>query len=374
VTSMLDPEVTPSPAREIAHKGKGCLAVIVALSVLLFGGYYVYDKTNSFLSTLGEVPDFTGAGKAPITITIPDGASLDDIGALLTDKGVIKSTRAWDQAVRQEELATSVQAGRYLMKTQMPATDALTLLINPGESRIRLQFTIREGLRMSQQINDLVKGTKIKKSEFDKVLDDPKKLGLPKYAKNRPEGFLYPETYELTAEATARSVLTRMVEQYESVTSAMNFEGKAKALDKTPLEVLTVASIIEREVSNPRYRGKVARVLYNRLAKDQKLELDSTVIYAINSNRTTTTPADRKTKSKYNTYRYEGLPPGPISAPGEDALEAASNPEAGKWLYFVTINFDTGETRFANTYPEHLKNVALFQRWCQAKGNAGKCT
>jgi len=158
------------------------------------------------------------------------------------------------------------------------------------------------------------------------------------------------------------------------VTSALRLEEKAKALDKTPYEVLTVASIIEREVSNPRYRGKVARVLYNRLAEDQKLELDSTVIYAINSNRTTTTAADRKTKSKYNTYRYEGLPPGPISAPGEEALEAAANPEAGKWLYFVTVNFDNGDTRFANTYEEHLKNVKLFQSWCQAKGNAGKCS
>jgi UPF0755 protein len=372
VSSMLDPEVQPSPAREIAHKGKGCLAVVIALSILLFGGLFVYDKASGYLSTFGEVPDFTGGGKARITITIPDGASVDDIGALLTAKGVIKSTKAWDKAVRAEELATSVQAGRYLMKTQMPAADALRLLINPGESRIRLQFTIREGLRMSAQVTDLVKGTKIKRSDYVAALKKPKKLGLPKYAKNRPEGFLYPETYELTADSTARSVLKRMVMQYETVTENLNFEAKAKAMHRSPYAVLTVASIIEREVRNPAYRGKVARVLYNRLDAGQKLELDSTVIYALRSDRNTTTPADRKVKSKYNTYRHKGLPPGPISAPGEDALNAAANPAPGKWLYFTTVNFDTGETKFATSFAEHEKNVAQFQAWCT--GHPGKCT
>lgn len=372
MTSMLDPEVKPSPAREIAHKGKGCLAVIVALAVLLGGGYFFYDKASTFLTTFGEIPDYTGAGRSKITITIPDGASLDDIGSLLTDKGVIKSTKAWDKAVRQEELATSIQAGQYLMKTEMPAADALTLLINPGESRVRLQFTIREGLRLSVQVNDLVKGTKIKKSEFTDALAEPKKLGLPAYAKNRPEGFLYPETYELTADDTAATVLKRMVAQYTTVTQQLDFEEKAKQLDKSPYEALIIASIIEREVSNPQYRARVSQVLYNRLAKKQKLELDSTLIYGINSTRTTTSAADRKSTSKYNTYKYEGLPPGPIAAPGEDALEAAVDPEPGKWMYFVTVNFDTGETKFANTYAEHLKNVAQFRAWCAA--NTGKCT
>ncbi len=372
MTSIMDPEVKPSPAREIAHKGKGCLAVILALGVLLFGGYFVYDKAGSYLSTFGQTPDFTGAGKGQITITIPTDSSLDDIGAILTEKGVIKSTKAWDKAVRMEEAATSVQAGRYLMRTQLPAADALRLLINPGESRIRAQFTIREGLRLSTQVSDLVKGTKIKQADFDQALKRADKLGLPTYAKNRPEGFLFPETYELTADASATTVLKRMVEQYVTVTGQLNFEARARALRHSPYEVLTVASIVEREVRKPQDRAKVAEVLYNRLARGQKLQLDSTVIYAIRSSRNTTTAADRKVKSDYNTYRHEGLPPGPISAPGRDALEAAANPAKGKLLFFVTVNYDTGETRFAENEAGHRKNVAAFQTWCQA--NQGKCT
>ena len=105
--------------------------------------------------------------------------------------------------------------------------------------------------------------------------------------------------------------------------------------------------------------------------KDEKLELDSTVTYALNLKTTTTTPKDRQSKSKYNTYRYKGLPPGPISAPGKAALEAAANPDKGKWLYFVTVNLETGETKFAETPEAHEKNVAEFQAWCHA--NSGSC-
>ena len=125
MTSMLDPEVKPSPAKKIAHKGKGCLAVLVAAAVLIFGGYFVWDKASTFMERLGEVPDYPGPGKATITLTIPDGASLDEIGGILVDDDVVKSLKAWNQAVDSEERATSVQAGSYVMKTQMKAIDAL---------------------------------------------------------------------------------------------------------------------------------------------------------------------------------------------------------------------------------------------------------
>jgi len=115
----------------------------------------------------------------------------------------------------------------------------------------------------------------------------------------------------------------------------------------------------------------VAQVLYNRLDKGMKLSLDSTVIYAENLKTNTTTKQDRKSKSKYNTYRYKGLPPGPISAPGKAALEAAAKPEKGKWMYFVTVNFDTGETKFADNQADFEKIRQEFQGWCQS--HPGRC-
>jgi UPF0755 protein len=115
----------------------------------------------------------------------------------------------------------------------------------------------------------------------------------------------------------------------------------------------------------------VALFLFNRLDKGEPLGLDSTVIYAERLKSNTTTPKDRASTSKYNTYKYAGLPPGPISAPGKAALEAAANPAAGDWMYFVTVNYDTGETKFSRTQAEHDKYVKEFQAWCQAK--AGRC-
>jgi UPF0755 protein len=368
---MLDPEVKPSPAREFMHKGKGCLAVIVALGVLVFGGYFVFDRAQEFLSTFGEVPDYTGSGKASVTITVPEGASLDEIGAILVDADVIKSTKAWDEAVRSEERATSVQAGRYIMRTQIPASDALALLINPGESRVRVQFTIKEGLRLTQQVDALAAGTKIPKAKFQAALEKPKDLGLPRYVKNNPEGVLFPETYELTAEATAKSTLQQMVRQYKSVAAEVELEARAKALKRKPYDLLIVASIIEREVRHEEDRAKVARVIYNRLDEGMKLGMDSTVAYAENLKTTTTTPEDRDSNSPYNTYKFKGLPPGPIAAPGKAALEAAANPADGKWLYFVTVNLDTGETKFAETEEEFEKIRQEFVAYCRA--NPGKC-
>jgi len=338
---------------------------------LIFGGYFVYDKTSTFMESLGEVPDYPGPGKAAITLTIPDGASLEEIGGILVDADVVKSLKAWNEAVDAEERATSVQAGRYLLKTQMKATDALGLLINPGESRVRLQFTIPEGLRLSAQVDALVKETKIKESAYEAALKKPGKLGLPRYANNKPEGFLFPETYELTAESTATSTLRQMVDQFKVVAQQIGLEASAKKLDRSPYDLVIIASLIEREVNKDEYRDKVARVVYNRLAADKRLDLDSTVAYAERLTTTTTTRKDRASKSPYNTYRYKGLPPGPIAAPGRASLEAATNPANGKWLYFVTVNLDTGETKFATNEKDFEKLRQEFVTWCQA--HPGRC-
>ena len=371
MSSMLDPKTEESRTKEILHQGKGCVAVLLALAVLVVGGYLVYDKASGFFATVGVAQDYTGNGKGNITITVPEGASLDEIGAILVKANVVKSGAAWDSAVASEARATSVQAGRYIMRTEMPAVDALALLINPGESRVRLQFTIPEGLRLTSQVDALVKGTKIKKSAFEAALNKPKDLGLPAYAKNRPEGFLFPDTYELTANATATSTLKQMVSQYKTVSANVDLVAQAKTLKRSPYEVLIVASIIEREVNQDKYRAKVAQVLYNRLDKGMPLGLDSTVIYAENLDTNTTTPKDRASKSKYNTYKHKGLPPGPISAPGKAALAAAANPESGSWLYFVTVDFDTGETKFATTDAEFTTIQQEFQNWCRA--HTGRC-
>ncbi|HEY9293616.1 MAG TPA: endolytic transglycosylase MltG, partial [Microlunatus sp.] len=131
-------------------------------------------------------------------------------------------------------------------------------------------------------------------------------------------------------------------------------------------------SLIEAEVNRPADRPKAARVIYNRLAAGMPLQLDSTVHYAIGRRgKVTTTAQERANKSPYNTYVHKGLPPGPIGAPGKAALEAAANPAAGDWLYWVAVNPDSGETVFTKTKAEHDAAVARFQQWCRT--HSGKC-
>jgi UPF0755 protein len=371
VSSMLDPEVKPSAAKEIVHRGKGCLAVLVAAAVLFFGVSFVWGKATGFVDSFGEVPDYPGPGNVPVVVNVPAGSSLDTIGGILLEQDVVKSAKAWNQAVRSEPRAQEVQAGRYSMLSQMRAIDALRLLINPGSSRVVKRFTVQEGLRLSAQITALAKQTKIERSKFQAALKKPKDLGLPSYAKNKPEGFLFPDTYELTQESTATSTMQQMVAEYKRVARDIGLDAAAKRLKRSPYEVLIVASIIEKEVRLPEDRPKVARVLYNRLDKDRKLQLDSTVVYAENLKTNTTTEEDRDSRSPYNTYRYEGLPPGPISAPGKAALRAAAEPADGKWMFFVTVNFDTGATKYANTEAEFQKIKKEFQAYCRA--NPGTC-
>ena len=371
MSSMLDPEVRPSAAKEIVHRGKGCLAVLVAAAVLFFGVSFVWGKATGFVDSFGEVPDYPGPGNVPIVVNVPAGSSLGAIGGILLEQDVVKSAKAWDQAVRTEPRSQEVQAGRYAMSTQMRAIDALRLLINPGSSRVVSRFTVQEGLRLSAQLSVLAKETEISRSDFSAATRKPKDLGLPAYAKNNPEGFLFPETYERTQESTATSTLRQMVTEYKRVSREIGLEAAAKRLGRSPYDLLIVASIIEKEVRRPEDRPKVARVLYNRLDKDRKLQLDSTVAYAFKLKTNTVTRKQQLTPHPYNTFTVDGLPKGPISAPGRAALEAAANPEDGKWLYFVTVDFESGATEYAETEAEFNKLVKKFQAYCQA--NPGTC-
>ena len=139
------------------------------------------------------MPDYPGPGKDKVTVDVPAGSSLDVIGGILVEKDVVKSTQAWNQAVRSEERATRrSRPGSYMMKTQMRAIDALRLLINPGSSRVRSKFTVPEGLRLSAQVDVLVKGTKIKKSSFQAALKQAEEPGPALVREEPPRGLPVP--------------------------------------------------------------------------------------------------------------------------------------------------------------------------------------
>jgi UPF0755 protein len=194
-------------------------------------------------------------------------------------------------------------------------------------------------------------------ADWEAAAANPAALGLPPYANGQLEGFLFPATYDVEPGTTPADLLGQMVQRSVQALDGLQIPAELR------LTVLTKASIVQAEASSTEDMAMVARVLENRLADGMPLQLDTTVNYANGKGGITTTPEDRANPSPYNTYVHAGLPPGPISNPGEDALRAVLNPTPGDWRYFVVVDPDTGDTRFAVTAAEHQQNVLLFQPW-----------
>lgn len=353
-------------AGRVRHRRfRGCLAALVALAVLGGGGFLLAQKGQEALAGLFVTPDYDGGGTGKVLIEVRDGQSASDIGLTLEKKDVVKSADAFTRAAKDNVRSRSVQPGFYNLRSKMGGKEALSLLLNPT-SRVLKRVAIPEGLRLSETLNRLSKESSVGRGQFDSALKDAESLGLPSYAKGNAEGFLFPATYDLQPNTTASDILRQMISRYNAAEGELQLTSGAADLKRTPLQIVTVASLIEKEAQRPEDFGKVSRVIYNRIARGQRLQLDSTVHYAVNkAGRVSTTAKDRANPSPYNTYKHEGLPPGPISSPGEQALDAALNPTPGGWLYFVTTDPDTGATAFATTMAGHERNVVKFQAWCK---------
>ncbi len=355
-------------ARRRARRGRRALVMLVALLVVGAGAAAGYVALKPVIAGFTASDDYSGQGSGKVTVTIADGASGRTIGRTLEQAGVVKSAKAFVDAAAANPKSGSIQPGEYELRQKMSAASAIALLLDPS-ARNADKVTVREGLRASEVVALLVKQTGRPKAEYTAALKDPEALGVPADAKGKVEGWLFPDTYQFGSQLTAEQQLTRMVQHTHEVLAGLGVS------DSEAQRVLTIASIAEVEASSPEDYAKVARVIDNRLANKLgnggKLQLDSTVSYAVGKRTITTTADERNVDSPYNTYRYGGLPAGPISNPGKAAIEGALDPTPGPWLYFVTVNPSTGETKFAVTAEEHGRYVAQFRSWCQA--HPGTC-
>jgi UPF0755 protein len=359
-----NPRRSSRRAAEKRRKNRRRRTVVIALiGVLVLSGAAAgaWLGLKPLLDSVGAADDYTGSGSGEVLIRIPDGASGTQIGQVLEKAGVVKSSSAFVSAFSENPAAPSIQAGSYTLRRQMSAASALASLLDPA-TKVVSRVTVPEGKRVPQVLDILVKASKIPRADFEAALKRPADIGLPASVKSA-EGYLFASTYDLAPEATAEQLLSEMVDRtFQELQELEVPEARRNT-------VLTLASIVQAESGNERDMGKVARVFTNRLAGltgTRLLQSDATVSYATNSFDITTTDAQRASPSRYNTYRWPGLPPGPIGAPGVAAIKAALDPTPGKWLYFVTVDPDTGETRFANTFAEHQKNEALFLAWLKA--------
>jgi UPF0755 protein len=350
---------------ERSRRGFGCLAVLLAMAVLVGGAYAAYALGMGALKSRFTHPDdYEGTGNGAVLVEVKEGEAATDIATTLAAKDVVKSAAAFTDAARKDPSSVGIQVGFYRLRHQMSAKSALAVLVNP-DNRVRSMLTIPEGYTVKEIVATLAKKTDFSARQYLRVLKRPADIGLPAYARGNAEGFLFPATYELPPTATPRSILTMMVKRYKQAAHDLDLATKAQGLGYSPQDVMTVASLVQAEARFDKDFSKVARVIYNRLHKGMPLQFDSTVHYAVGkSGSVGTSDADRNSSSPYNTYKVTGLPPTPISAPGEQAIRAALNPAQGSWLYFVTTNPDTGVTKFATSYADHLKNKREFDRWC----------
>jgi UPF0755 protein len=354
-------------------RGAGFIASIVIGSLVLIGGggYLGWTMFETRIrNVLGIGPaDFVGQGTTPtIFVTIDDGDYGDAVANKLVEAGVTKSFDAVYQILLTDS-SIVFTPGTYEMKTGMSAAAALKI-ISDEKNRKVWKVTIPEGLIITDVIARLSEGTGVPLADFDAVIHDTASFRLPEGVETL-EGYLFPATYDFEYGSTAHEIVAQMVSTMDS----RLFDLGVTAANKHA--ILTMASIVQREAgSNLDDFAKVARVFYNRLDDGWKLQSDATVTYGTgNFDSVWTTDAERAdADNPYNTYVHDGLPVGPIGAPGQVALEAAVNPPAGPWYFFVPINLKTGETKFSVTAAEHSAGVRKLKAWCAAsKENAAYC-
>ncbi|MDR8412215.1 endolytic transglycosylase MltG [Nonomuraea sp. 3-1Str] len=324
------------------------LAFIILAGIIGGGGYFGYQWISGAL-----VPDdYTGQGQGNVVIEIKEGQSASDVAVELERQGVVASARAFTNAAASANMSSKLQPGSYTMRKRMSAANAVKLL--DSGNRLLVRVTVKEGLRLSDTLTQLAQKTGKPQKEFLAAARDARALDLPKYAKGKPEGYLFPATYEFQPKDTPADILGKMVERFGEAADKAGLEESARSLGHTPGEIVTIASIIQAEAGRYEDMPKIARVIYNRLDRQppMNLKMDSTVMYGLNKYRTAATLAETRINTKYNTYMHAGLPPGPIGNPGDHAIEAALNPAKGDWLYFVATDPKSNITKFATTDAE----------------------
>ncbi len=321
---------------------------------------------NSTYKTMLEPVD-SSATDSQVIVDIPVGSGTETIAEILFDNGLIKNTLAFRIMARKNGYDHRFKAGRYILSRAMSTEEQAEIIASGEVYSETVWFTIPEGFTVEEIALRLEENGLVNNNRFLSLVKDPPPGIMEKYPllaeaaspdiEYLLEGYLFPDTYEVYREAGEEDIIRLMVERLFQVIGEEGL-NRAAEMNRSIHEILTIASIVEREARVDHERPLIAGVFYNRLQIGQRLESCATIQYILGEYKEFLSYHDLETPSPYNTYQNAGLPPGPIAAAGASSINAALNPEQSNYYYFNYKYDESGEHYFSRTLQEHNQNVA----------------
>lgn len=360
---------TPRDVRRSLRKKEDKLVRKITISVLLIilivGGVLIFNIYNYIVSSLEPL---NAKSEQKVEVVIPNGSSNKAIGEILEKEKIIKSGMVFNYYTKFNNL-TGFQAGTYQFSASMDL-DAISEALKNGdvtEKTAQAKLTIPEGYDIDQIGDVIAEKTSFTKNDFLSLISDtdffntllasyPNLLQSASEATNvryRLEGYLFPATYNYYGDMTLKELVTAMVAKTDSVMSKYYTQIKQKNMSVH--EVLTLASLVEKEGVTDNDRKNIAQVFFNRIAADMPLQSDISILYSLGEHKEDVTISDTQVDSPYNLYTNTGYGPGPFDNPSEQSIQAVLDPTANNYYYFVA-DTSTGKVYFAATYDEHLVN------------------
>ncbi|MFI7582243.1 endolytic transglycosylase MltG [Kocuria sp. M1N1S27] len=358
-------ELTAEQLKRRQRRGRVSLTTAIALFLLA-----ALITVSVLGSTFGwfETRDYRGDGDDPVTFTVAEGATTGQIAVALEQEGIVADAETFIETYQEDHAEEFIQPGQYELRTEMSSEAAVGALMEEEEATH--YAAVNRTLRMSDVFGILSESTGIPVSEFEAYRENTGNFGIPDRFPTL-EGWLHPGEYRFPLDASAEQILQDMVDRTRTT-----LENNGITDEEEIFEVLTIGSIIEFEVQ-PEHYDVVAGAIENRLENPEGetagfIQSDASVTYGLDRRSYDFSEEERRDESNpYNTFANPGLPVGPIGSPGDAAIAAAADPQDNDYYFWVTVNLETGETKFSETYAQHLEYVEEYNQWCSE--NEGRC-
>ncbi len=356
----------PGAYRAPARRKAPVVPLVIAIAAIVLLGVGIFGFALPAALSGGACTVESGRD---VTVEIPEGSSGDAIAGILSENHVVDDPQEYYASVERLDAAQQIKPGTYALSTHMAPDDVVNQLV-AGPNVEGAKLTVQEGLTVDQTAAQVESALGIPADDFlaqakasNYVDDYPFLAGA---YNDSLEGYLYPKTYEFDGEPDADTVIRTLLDQFQTETAGLGLEDGANGLSSQ--EIVTMASLIERETARDDERPIVASVIYNRLKDGMRLQIDAAIVYARGGGSDTVTYDDLEIDSPYNVYQHEGLTPGPICSPSVASIEAAMNPADTDYLYYVVNDLSEGTHAFSDNEQQFEQDRQRYYDLLEGRG------